>query len=289
MARILVTGVGGPAGRTLAAMLLERGHSVLGVDARVVDVPGVVFAEVPLASHPGFVSVLSSVADREMAQLLIPTVTEELPILAGLWRLASTVPAMIGAAEAVEAANDKYLTCLRLAECEVAVPRFCLPSSARSPEAVEATLGWPCLSKPRVGRGGRGVVVRPREDWPAVEALDDLSLLQEFLPGTEYDANLYVPRESGAPVVAVVLEKTRLKEGIVGNAAEVQRATVAEVLALACSAARAMGFVGPLDVDIRRGKGGRPAVLEINARFGANIASAPEVLDAALREWGIRA
>ena len=47
-----------------------------------------------------------------------------------------------------------------------------------------------------------------------------------------------------------------------------------------------MGFFGPLDVDVRRGKDGRPAVLEINARFGANIAFAPEILDAALAEWG---
>jgi carbamoylphosphate synthase large subunit len=131
------------------------------------------------------------------------------------------------------------------------------------------------------------VTVRYAEDWPAVAALDDLSILQEFLPGTDYGPNLCVPREAGAAVVAVVLEKTLLKEGIVGNATEVRRAAAPDVMALASRAAHAMGFVGPLDVDIRRGRDGRPAVLEVNARFGANIAFAPEVLDAALAEWGV--
>ncbi|MGD0727641.1 MAG: ATP-grasp domain-containing protein [Spirochaetia bacterium] len=286
MARVLVTGVGGPAGRTVAAMLLERGHFVAGVDAREVPAPGIDFQRVPLAGNPDFLGELRSAADRAKADLLIPTVTEELTIIAEQWSLVSAVPVMIGPAPAVKAANDKYLTCLRLSEAGASVPRFCLPSQVRSPQEVEKVLGWPCLSKPRTGRGGRGVVVRYPEDWPAIAALDDLSILQEFLPGTDYAPNLCVPRASGAAVVAVILEKTRLKEGIVGNAAEVRRAEAPDVMALACGAARAMGFVGPLDVDVRRGKDGRPAVLEINARFGANIAFAPEVLDAALADWG---
>ena len=286
MARILVTGVGGPAGRNIAEMLLKRGHSVAGVDARAVEAPGIDVSVVPLAGHPDFLDELRCAAGREKAELLIPTVTEELPLIAGQWSRVSDVPAMIGPAMAVEAAADKYLTCLALSERGVAVPRFCLPSEVPTPRGVEKAIGWPCLSKPRAGRGGRGVTVRYPEDWPAVAALDDSFILQEFLPGTDYGPNLCVPRAAGSEVVVVVLEKTRLKEGIVGNAVEVRRSTAPDVMALACSAARALGFVGPLDVDVRRGKDGRPAVLEINARFGANIACAPEVLDAALVSWG---
>ena len=286
MARFLVTGVGGPAGRNVAEMLMKRGHSMAGVDARKVEAPGIDVSRVPLAGHPDFLKELLCTADREKAELLIPTVTEELALIAGQWSSVSEVPAMIGPALAVETAGDKYLTCLRLSEHGVAVPRFCLPSEVQLPGDVEKTLGWPCLSKPRAGRGGRGVTVRYLEDWPAVAALDDSFILQEFLPGTDYGPNLCVPRAAGRDIVAVVLEKTRLKEGIVGNAVEVRRTSAPDVMALACAAARALGFVGPLDVDVRRGKDGKPGVLEINARFGANIACAPEVLDAALAAWG---
>jgi len=38
---------------------------------------------------------------------------------------------------------------------------------------------------------------------------------------------------------------------------------------------------------VRRRADGKPAVLEINARFGANIAFAPEILDAALADFGV--
>ncbi len=287
MARILVSGVGGPAGRNVAALLLERGHSVAGVDAREVAVPGIDFWKVPLAGHPDFMGEIVSLAERERIDLLIPTVTEELPLIAEQWGHRSSVPVMIGAPDAVRTANDKYLTCLRLAKCGVAVPRFCLPSKVHSGADVQKALGWPCLSKPRVGRGGRGVAVWYAEEWPAVAALDDSSILQEFLPGTDYGPNVFIPPEARAAAVVVVLENVVLKEGIVGNAAEVRRASAPDVVELACGAARAMGFVGPLDVDVRRGRDGTPAVLEINARFGANIAHAPEILDSALAAWGI--
>src|SRR5262249_27093422 len=142
-----------------------------------------------------------------------------------------------------------------------------LPSQVATAEDIAGRLGWPCLSKPRVSRGGREVVVRAADEWMAVVALDDRYILQEFIPGADYAPNVCVERDGAA--VVVVLEKTRLKEGIVGNAAEVRRVDSPDVAELAVSAARAMGLVGALDIDIRRRANGTLAVLEINARFGA--------------------
>ncbi len=288
MTTIMVTGVGGPAGRNVAALLRARGHAVVGTDVREVSVPGARVVTVPLAGDPLFLEGLARVAARERVDLLIPTVTEELPIIAERWSLFSPIPAVIGPADAVRTAHDKYFTSRRLAERGVSVPRHCLPSEVGSPREVAERLGWPCLSKPRVGRGGRGVAVWNEADWTSVAALDDRSILQEFLSGTDYCPNLFVGRAPGSHAVVIVMEKTALKEGIVGNALSVQRVTAPDVTALASEAAAALGFSGPLDVDVRRGADGRPAVLEINARFGANIASAPEILDAALADWSVR-
>jgi D-alanine-D-alanine ligase-like ATP-grasp enzyme len=83
------------------------------------------------------------------------------------------------------------------------------------------------------------------------------------------------------------LEKTLLKEGIVGNALEVRRVEAPDVAELAIAAGRALGFSGPIDVDVRRRADGTPVVLEINARFGANILHAPEILDATLAAYTI--
>jgi carbamoyl-phosphate synthase large subunit len=55
---------------------------------------------------------------------------------------------------------------------------------------------------------------------------------------------------------------------------------------VALAACQAIGLRGPADVDVRRRADGTPVVLEINARFGANLTHAPEVLDALLADVG---
>jgi carbamoylphosphate synthase large subunit len=283
--KILLTGVGGPAGRNAAQLLSERGHKVVGTDMRGVSLPGIEFRLVRAANDPSFLENLHWLAVQEQVDLLIPTVTEELPIVAEGWGKWGDIPAMIGPYQAVFAANDKYLTAEQLTSRGVTVPRYCLPSQVKSPDDIAQALGWPCLSKPRVGRGGRGVTVWEEKDWLSIAALDDRTILQEFMPGTDYAPNVCVGRDGKTTVV--VLEKTKLKDGIVGNAAEVRRVDAPDVAELAVAAAKAMGFVGPLDIDVRRRADGKSAVLEINARFGANIACAPEILDAALADFGV--
>ena len=285
MKKILVTGVGGPAGQNVTRLLLEREYFVAGTDMRDVPTTDITFRRVPAANDPLFLDELCRLAMQERVDLLIPTVTEELPIVAESWRRRSNIPVMIGPYQAVFAANDKYLTAEWLANGNVSIPRYCLPSQVKSPEDVAHAIGWPCLSKPRVGRGGRGVTVWQAQDWPSMTALDDHFILQEFMSGADYAPNLFIGRDGQA--TAVVIEKTKLKEGIVGNAAEVRRVTAPDVAELAIAAAKVMGFVGPLDIDIRRRADGKPAVLEINARFGANIANASEILEAALADWGV--
>ncbi len=283
MVKIMVTGIGGPAGRNVALLLLEKGHTVIGVDMQRISLPGVKVHKIPPASHPSFLEKLYTLAVEESIQLLIPTVSEELPIIASGWKKWSDIPVVIGQYQAVSDADDKFLTYKWLSSHGVRVPRYLLPSQVSSPEEISLNLGWPCLSKPRVGRGGREVVIRNIKDWPAISMLDDRYILQEFIPGTDYAPEVYIGKKS----VIVVLEKTRLKEGIVGNATEVKRVNAPDVADIAISAAKAMNLTGPMDIDIRRRNDHNPVVLEVNARFGANIARAKEVLDAVLEDFGV--
>jgi carbamoylphosphate synthase large subunit len=113
--------------------------------------------------------------------------------------------------------------------------------------------------------------------------LDGSRILQEFIPGTEYAPNLYLAHSPKDDVV-VVLEKTTLAHGNVGNALDVRRVHDIDVACIACDGARAAGLTGPVDVDVRRRADGTLTILEINARFGANSHHAPEVLDALLTD-----
>ncbi|WJZ07125.1 ATP-grasp domain-containing protein [Corynebacterium glaucum] len=140
----------------------------------------------------------------------------------------------------------------------------------------------PVVVKPRVSRGGRGVEVVETQDRFA-EITDPGLIVQEFAPGEEFCPQLFISPTTGETEV-VVLHKTAMKEGRVGNAAAVERATDQAVADLARETASVIGLTGPLDMDIRYTEAGRPVLLEVNARFGANSEHAPEILAAFLEE-----
>lgn len=282
MKTILITGVGGPAGANLAAMLVERGCHVVGVDLREVSFPEGLFLQAPPVLDCQYLPFLQGIVRRENVDLVIPTLTEELPLMAGAWSQQEDTPVVISSEQAVAIAQDKYWTAKELARREVPVPKFGLPSEFADAQAVAERLGWPCVVKPRRGRGGRGVRLVQAGEWGQQAWPDEDWIVQEFVPGIDYAPNVFVGE---AESFAVVLEKTALREGITGNALSVERVEAADVARTAILAAQAVGLTGPLDVDIRRRANGQPVVLEINARFGANIHCAPEVLDAMLKVY----
>ncbi len=280
--RVMVTGVGGPAGRVAAAFFRARGALVVGTDMRPVDAAVDRFRLLPPAVDPAFGPALLDLVAAERARLLVPTVTEELPRVA---RLRAEVARrgcalLISEPEAAEVANDKLRTAQECVRAGLAAPRT-LPASARREEIL--ALGLPLVSKPRFGRGGRGVRVH-RSAADLAPAGPEEVVWQEFAPGQEFDLNLFVGPEA-AVEAAVVLRKTALKEGEVGNALAVERADRPDVLELGTRVCGALRLVGPLDMDIRLRRDGTPALLEVNARLGANALSAPEVLESFYDAW----
>lgn len=287
--RILITGSAGPAGRALANQLRLMDHQVIAADmAPVEDDVFEAIAKVPPASDPSMIEILAGLVDEHRIDLLIPTVADELPMVAAaVERHALGAPVAIGASAAVSAAHDKLETSRALQAAGVPAPAFALPSELASADDALARFGGALIVKPRSARGGRGVrlVESAAElDWSSA---DDSQILQQFAAGTEYAPMVHVP-DDGQPIV-VVVEKTELKGGRIGNAAAVRRIdddSVADVAGIAVDAVRALGLTGPADLDIRRDAAGRPMVLEINARFGANSEYAPEILQTVLAQAG---
>ncbi len=257
---------------------------MVGTDMREVASPAAVFHRVPAARDPAFACALLDVVARERAALVVPTVTEELPVAARLreaLREHGCTLCLSGPA-GIDVANDKLATVLELERRGVAVPSTLAGQTAHA--EVAATFGFPLLSKPRFGRGGRGVLVhRTLADLERANPEEEV-VWQEFLPGEEFDVNLFAERD-GPVTAAVVLRKTSLRDGLVGNAQGVERVERGDIRTLAVAAARALRLEGPLDVDVRSRTDGGPAVLEVNARIGANVLSAREVLEALDDAW----
>lgn len=280
--KIVVTGVGGPAGRATATFFRQRGFHVVGTDIIPVASGVDTFALVPRGDHPDFPGAILALLVRERPVMIVPTVSEELPIMSGMkTRIHRTgVQMFISDPAAVGIANDKLLTAMKLREHGIPVPRTLSREELSDVCEAGEHLGYPCLAKPRVGRGGRGVVLFSSTSEAATERRADI-ILQEFMPGEECDVNLFAYPAGNVRSVAV-LRKTVMEDGIIGNAMAVERVCQADMVEIALRVSATLALEGPIDLDVRRDGAGVPRVLEINARVGANVLAAEEILESLL-------
>lgn len=290
---ILVTGAAGPAGRALGAQLRARGEDrgvrAVGVDLAPVPVAGFDGVEAaPAAADPRYERGTLDLVGRWDPDLVVPTVSDELPRLAALGEATALGRRLVLSSPGPTAiAGDKLLTMWALARQGVAVPAHAGADAFAGAAEALAWAGGPVVVKPRVARGGRGVHVVEEADDSVWARLDAAWLVQAFAPGAEYSPQVYRSPGSGRCVV-VVLQKAALEHGRVGNATAVERLAddaAPDVALLAVRVAEALDLVGPMDMDVRRLADGTAVVLEVNARFGAVSADAPELLDAVLTDW----
>lgn len=277
---VLITGVGGTAGRSAVTYFMKKGFTIIGTDIRDIDTPVDSYYKVPPASDRSFPTALLEIIKFEKPFLLIPTVTEELYTISRLKKVIEAYGCVVPVAspDAIDIANDKLKTVLIMAGNGICVPVSFDDSTPK--ETITKTLGFPIISKPRVGRGGRGVTLY----WNSEELLREKKtglIFQEFIPGEEFDINMFV-NKNGEVWSDVVLRKTVLKDGLTGNALGVERVIRKDLEEFCIRAAQVLRLTGPIDMDVRLREDGTPVLLEINSRLGGNVLSAVEVLDSLL-------
>ncbi|MEC5182146.1 hypothetical protein [Arthrobacter sp. CG_A4] len=296
--RILVTGVGSAAGCAVAAQLSARGIPVLGADNS--DVPGPDGAEtvrIPPPGDPDWVPALRRLIDARSLNVVIPTLSEELPYLAAARAgFAEGIRLIVADPGPVALANDRLFTAWTLHAAGIPVPRFGVASDFAAAPASLAALGGPVVLNPRSAQAGQGVQVLAEAgavDWGLVP---EGQIVQEFIPGTSYLAMVFgTPVHNAMAPVAVVFEQTGPRRpgsgggdsgstdsGGGGTGRRVAAGEAAGIGKLALAAVRVLGLTGPVDVEIRCRADAAPVVLGVSAHFGASSASAPELLDAVL-------
>jgi carbamoylphosphate synthase large subunit len=230
--------------------------------------------------------------------VLIPTMSAELVLVSEARDdFAPGVRVVIADPAPVKTAQDKYFTMTCLAGAGVSVPGFGLPSVLGSVQDAMDALGGPLVVKPRNSRDGRTIRLLERTFDAGARAariwatLDDSWIVQRFAPGVEYAApGLRCGQFPEPDDVLMVLEKTAGEAAQRGGTPgvrirKVQAPADVEVASVAVSAAAALGLTGPFSVDIRRLQDGKPAVLEVEARFGMFSAHAPRLLDNVLDRY----
>lgn len=103
---VLVTGVGGPAGRATASFFRQKGFRVIGTD-------------------PSYRKSLLDLIDQERPILVVPTLSEVISTVSLCWQEINSLATMvfISHPDAVEIMDDKYYTGVRLRDLGIATPR----------------------------------------------------------------------------------------------------------------------------------------------------------------------
>lgn len=270
--RALVTGAGGAA----AVTVIRRLGPAFDIVAADIDpyavglhlVPPDRRVLLPRGDDPAFAEVLHRTARAYDVDLVVPTVdTELLPVAERAAQLAADgIAALVEDPATLRVCGDK-LHLLRACEGVVPVPASYVLGVVPDDQVLHE-LGTPVVVKPRRGAGGRDVEVVAEAAHLGRLPHDGSRLVQELLPGVEYSVDVLVGAD-GEVVAAVARTRDKVDSGIAVAGRVVRDA---EVEGFARAVARTIRARYVVNVQARRDRDGRCALLEVNPRFPGTMA-----------------
>ena len=260
--RLLFTGGGGAGSEALARLLGERYEvhfADADNDAKPCSISSARWHRIPFASAPTFIEELRRLCLDHEVDVLIPGVDEELlPIALGRDRMACEV--LLPSTMFISTHIDK-LTSNSLLHSHG------LPAPQTERLAEHRNIPFPCIVKPRQGRGSRGVaIVHTEQELQAHVILSrrrlDEFIVQELLQGQEYTVMMAADRTGR--LRAVVPVKVGIKRGITLRA----ETDADEAVIAACAAIHAADPVpGCYNIQLVKTEAGEVKPFEINPRI----------------------
>ena len=262
--RVLVTGAGGPAAvSVLKSLRADPSVTLIAADmdpwaAGLYLAPAADRTLIPAGLAAGFADVLLQRCIAMKIDIVIPTVDAELrPLAAARARYAwAGTQLLLAPDRSLGLTLDK----LALARCCADVVR--VPRTEAFGAADPGSWTYPVIVKPRTGSGSRDIsLVESAAELAASTSSEDL-IVQEFLPGQEYSVDVLADRR-GHVVAAVPRVREKVDSGV-----SVAGRTVRdrELEQIGAAVVRCTGLTYVANVQCRRDRAGRPALLEVNPR-----------------------
>ena len=241
------------------------------------------YAVSPLIYDESYVPFLLSFCKENSIDMLIPLFDIDLPVIAENKNRFAEIgtKAIVSDASFVKICNDKWKSYVFLGANGFFVPKTFIDIEDAKKALDTGEISYPLVVKPRFGCGSLSVFKADDEDdlfffYNKVKkeikksylkyesaSFDEIVIIQEFVKGQEYGADLINDLESNF-VNAVIKKKIAMRSGETDIAETVGNAVIRET---AECLARKTGHIANLDVDIIL-KDGIPYILEMNARFG---------------------
>jgi carbamoyl-phosphate synthase large subunit len=269
--KILVTGVGGPAGINIARLLRGRDDVfVVGCDVDATASGQLFVDEFVIAPYVRDEAVyktwMQDIISSRGFDMVIPTVHEELPLLATFAsKLAAFVPLSGPATLALGA--DKFAAYQWVAaHLPQYAPRFISLKEWTPDWGTDKSL----FIKPRAGRGARGCKVVDCDELVFLQSHDECPediVVMELLPGTEWTVDAYVGTE-GQIVYVIPRERSGLAGGISIKGKTVRHEAVIEATKAFMAQ---LDMRGPVCIQWKADASGQPKFVEINPRLSGGL------------------
>ncbi len=265
MKKILFTGGGGAGNEALYRLLSDR-YEMHFADADVEAIDPVIPQErrhaIPFANAPAFSIELCHLMQRLKIDLLIPGVDEELLAVAALVE-EGRVAALLPPSEFVRRHLDKQTSMQFLHDHHLSAPKTVPATQAEE-------IGFPCIVKPRSGRGSRGVaLIRSCEQLDAYLAYNggaDGWIAQEQGQGEEF--TVMMAADFSGRLHAIVPVAVEVKRGITLRAHTCRNSAVEE----ACRKVHeADPVAGCYNIQLIHQDDGRILIFEINPRVSTTM------------------
>ncbi|GFI48033.1 carbamoyl-phosphate synthase arginine-specific large chain [Lachnospiraceae bacterium] len=248
----------GSQGRVVATDCSNLAPAVYQADA---------FYLVPRITAPGYLERILEICVREKIGGVFSLIDPELSLLAkerDKFTAIGTIP-IISPYELVETCFDKFRMYRMLTEMGIPTGRCYLDKDAFYQDVEDGKISYPVFVKPV--RGSASIHISKVSSQKEIEVLfglyDDL-MVQEYMDGQEYGADVYIDMLSGKCTSVFLKKKIKMRAGETDKSISVK---IPALFGMIQRFVEKCGFRGMIDIDIFE-VGGKFYLSEVNPRFG---------------------
>lgn len=225
------------------------------------------FYLVPRITAPGYLDVILEICEKEKITGVFSLIDPELSLLAKereRFEAVGTTP-IVSAYELVETCFDKYRMFELLQKMQIPTAKCYADKESFYRAQGAGEISYPVFVKPV--RGSASIHINKVESKQEIEVLCDLYddlMIQEYMDGQEYGADVYVDMISGKCTDIFIKKKIKMRAGETDKSVSFKDE---KLFALIRDFVEKCGFRGMIDIDIFE-IDGVYHISEVNPRFG---------------------
>lgn len=233
------------------------------------------FYFVPRISEPGYLDIILDICRKESVEGVFSLIDPELSLLAKEKERFLAVGAMpiISPYELVETCLDKYKMYRMLCEMQIPTGKCYVDKEEFYQSLRNGEISYPVFVKPVKGSASINInkVCGDKEIEVLFDLYDDL-MIQEYMDGTEYGADVYIDMLTGKCTSIFVKEKIKMRAGETDKSVSYKDENLFVMIE---KFVEKCGFCGMIDIDIFKIKD-TYYISEVNPRFGGGYPHAYE-------------